>query len=193
MRSWINEQLYTTSSEDALDMMRKDPTVFSDVSSPALAWDVRSLVDRLSSSTSAQYHVGFRSQTEGWPTSPVTLLTDKLSAALSPGSLIIDLGCGDAALAKTLVPQGFKVLSYDLVGDAWVTECDYCTGIPLPGSEDVALGAAEDSRIVDGAVCCLSLMGRNWMQGVREIARVLQDGFVLLLFLAYSARLLSRC
>lgn len=158
-------------------MMRKDPTVFSDVSLPS-SLTPSSLLTMSALFCCNQYHVGFRSQTEGWPTSPVTLLTDKLSAALSPGSLIIDLGCGDAALAKTLVPQGFKVLSYDLVGDAWVTECDYCSGIPLPGSEDVELGAVEDSRIVDGAVCCLSLMGRNWMQGVREIARVLQDGSV---------------
>ncbi|KAG9126073.1 25S rRNA (adenine645-N1)-methyltransferase [Ceratobasidium sp. 392] len=108
---FINEQLYRSSSDDAHKMMRKESQVY------------------------AEYHTGFRHQTRSWPANPVTLIAASLSS-LPPRSLIVDLGCGDAQLAKVLVPDGLNVLSFDLVSDgAWVAEADICTKIPLPGSE----------------------------------------------------------
>ncbi|CED84187.1 Predicted RNA methylase involved in rRNA processing [Phaffia rhodozyma] len=148
---WINEQLYTTSSASALEMMKSDPEIFSD------------------------YHQGFRSQTQTWPQSPVSVITSSLRSTLAPGSLIIDLGCGDAELAKSLVPSGFKVLSYDLVPDEWVIRGDFCETIDLPGGEGPE-GRSKGAEVVDAAVCSLSLMGRNWVNGIRQIARVLKDG-----------------
>ncbi|KAF8761929.1 putative methyltransferase [Rhizoctonia solani] len=83
-----------------------------------------------------QYHIGFRHQTKSWPSNPVDLISTSLST-LSPRSIIVDLGCGDAQLAKTLVPQGLNVLSFDLASDnKWVVAADICTRIPLPGSEN---------------------------------------------------------
>lgn len=79
-----------------------------------------------------------------------------------------------------LVPKGFKVLSYDLVPDEWVVRGDFCEKIDLPGGEGE--GRALGSEVVDAAVCSLSLMGRNWVKGIREIARVSKDGFVPLVF-----------
>ena len=116
------------------------------------------------------------------------------------GSVVVDLGCGDAGLARALVPKGKVVLSYDLVGDngvadaeangkneGWVVQADFLTNIPLPGrpggdevddkpSKKRGKGKESGSEIVDVAVCCLSLMGTNWVGGIYEACRVLKQG-----------------
>jgi ribosomal RNA-processing protein 8 len=80
----------------------------------------------------------------------------------SKTTLIVDLGCGDAALAKALVPKGFKVLSFDVVSDGdFVIEADICDHIPLPGTE------RGGGNIVDVVVFSLSLMSTNWPQSIR--------------------------
>ena len=90
-----------------------------------------------------------------------------------PGTIMADLGCGDATLARALVPQGLNVLSYDLVSDGvYVVEADICATIPLPGSDpDEGIG---EGHIVDVAVCALSLMGSNWPKCIREAWRILK-------------------
>lgn len=120
----------------------------------------------------------------------------------------MDLGCGDADLAKALTPEGKIVLSYDLVGDSgvtgsedsakksegWVVEADFLEKVPLPGrpggngqSADHAAEPskkkskkgkekAKGSEVVDVVVCCLSLMGVNWVGGIYEACRVLKAG-----------------
>ncbi|WRT67716.1 uncharacterized protein IL334_004688 [Kwoniella shivajii] len=180
---WINEQLYSTPSTEAVEMMKKDPKIFAD------------------------YHMTHRILTAGWPSPPL----DHIIKALSPspqGTVIADLGCGDAGLARALVPQGKVVLSYDLVGDSgvpgsdekltqqssegWVIQADFLEQIPLPGrpggSEHSSPSASQgkkdrkgkrngkSSEIVDVAVCCLSLMGKNWVGGIAEVCRVLKQG-----------------
>lgn len=105
-------------------------------------------------------------------------------APLKKGTVIADLGCGDAGLARALVPKGKVVLSYDLVGDGegavgegWVVRADFLTHVPLPGrpgGSAVAKKAA--SEVVDVVVCCLSLMGTNWIGGIYEAARILKQG-----------------
>ena len=90
-------------------------------------------------------------------------------------------------------------------GRGWVVPTDFLSSIPLPGNpggsdlptsspEPIAvfkakkrrdkkngLGASADlapvgPELVDVAVCCLSLMGINWVGGVYEVARVLKEG-----------------
>lgn len=92
-----------------------------------------------------------------------------------PETVIADLGCGEAALARALTPKGFRVLSYDLVSDGeFVVEADVCDKVPLPGSEvDAGPGGAS---IVDVCVFALSLMGLNWIRSVREARRILKPG-----------------
>ncbi|CAE6521857.1 unnamed protein product [Rhizoctonia solani] len=144
----INEKLYKSSSQDAQTMMRTEPQTY------------------------AEYHIGFRHQTQSWPSNPVDLISTSLST-LPPRSIIVDLGCGDAQLAKALVPQGLNVLSFDLVSDhKWVVEADICTRIPLPGSED----GPYEGAIADACVCSLSLMSTNWIGCAREAWRVLRVG-----------------
>lgn len=91
------------------------------------------------------------------------------------GTVIADIGCGDAALARALVPKGYCVLSFDLVSDgAYILEADVCQRIPLPGVED----SADDhqGQIVDVCICALSLMSLDWINCIREAWRVLRSG-----------------
>ncbi|KAF7301394.1 Uracil phosphoribosyltransferase [Mycena indigotica] len=150
----INETLYKSESKEAYDMMQNDPKVFE------------------------EYHRGFRHQVESWPTNPVEHYISVLSQYPSK-TTIADLGCGDAAMARALTPQGLNVLSFDLVSDGtYVVEADICSRIPLPGSEP-PLGekTSGDGQVVDVVVCALSLMGTNWTGCVREAWRILRpDG-----------------
>jgi ribosomal RNA-processing protein 8 len=150
---WINEELYKSDSTHALAMMRADPNVF------------------------AEYHTGFRHQVQAWPTNPVEHYATHL-AKYPKGTVIADVGCGDAALAKALVPHGMAVLSFDLVSDnAYVIEADACAKLPLPGSEGAEEGEGEgEGQVVDVVVCALSLMGTNWPGTIREAWRVLKSG-----------------
>ncbi|CDO74622.1 hypothetical protein BN946_scf184325.g9 [Trametes cinnabarina] len=156
---WINEMLYKSDSAKARELMSSDPAVFAD------------------------YHTGFRHQVESWPTNPVSHYISVLSS-YPARTVIADLGCGDATLARTLVPKGMTVLSFDLVSDgAYVIEADICSHVPLPGSEKIADESTDDSeevgdgQVVDVVVCALSLMGTNWPGCIREAWRILKiDG-----------------
>jgi len=90
-------------------------------------------------------------------------------------------------LARTLVPKGHCVLSYDLVSDnGYILEADVCKRIPLPGSEDPPEG-----QIVDVCVCALSLMSLDWIGCIKEIWRVLKKGWVDSIPCAVSSLLTS--
>ena len=105
---------------------------------------------------------------------------EKYISALSsypPKTVVADLGCGDAALARTLLPKGLVVLSYDLIStNPFVIEADICDKIPLPGSEPEEKGEGE-AQVVDVVICALSLMGTNWPICIREAWRILQQGY----------------
>ena len=149
-----------------------------------------------------------RTLTSAWPSPPLPHVISLLEP-LPPKTVIVDFGCGDAGLARALVPQGKVVLSYDLVGDSnvpgtaansgWVVEADFLEGVPLPGrpggsgggarssQEDEgrkgkkklkgkAIGEDPTSEVVDIVVCCLSLMGINWIGGIYEACRILKQG-----------------
>lgn len=153
----------------------------------------------LSSSSFFQYHTGFRHQVSSWPSNPVMHYIERLSSYPTK-TVIADLGAGDAALARTLVPQGMTVLSFDLVADGkYVVEADTCSRLPLPGSESGGgvSGDEEEEKeaqeaqeegvkgegaggVVDVVVCALSLMGTNWPGTIREAWRILRPGCVLL-------------
>jgi ribosomal RNA-processing protein 8 len=98
-----------------------------------------------------------------------------------PKTVIADLGCGDATLAKALLPKGINVLSYDLVSvNQLVTEADICGTLPLPGVDQFEDGKGSgDGQVVDIAVCALSLMATNWPNCIKEIWRVLRPASAL--------------
>lgn len=149
----INERLYKSDSAEAVEMMKKDPKVFQ------------------------EYHDGFRHQVQSWPSNPVSHYIDELSK-YPPKTVIVDLGCGEAALAKALHPKNFNVLSFDLLSDeTFVVEADICSRLPLPGSEPSSVERTEgEGQIVDIVVCALSLMSTNWLGCIREAWRILRPG-----------------
>ncbi|KAL5527200.1 hypothetical protein ACEPAG_5991 [Sanghuangporus baumii] len=142
---WINEMLYKSGSREAARLINENSTIFD------------------------EYHVGFRRQVTSWPKNPVDHFIKALSS-YPERSVIVDLGCGDAALARNLVPKGYTVLSFDLFSaNPFIVAADICGRLPLPGSE-----ANDEGQIVDVVVCCLSLMNSNWLNCVREAGRILK-------------------
>ncbi|KAH8415806.1 hypothetical protein KR222_001178, partial [Zaprionus bogoriensis] len=84
---YINEQLYTMSSQKAEKLFGTDATAFE------------------------AYHAGYRQQVEKWPSNPLTRII-KTIKRLPKTSIIGDFGCGEGKLAESVVN---KVYSMDLV------------------------------------------------------------------------------
>mmetsp|Transcript_48846 Transcript_48846/g.117063 ORF Transcript_48846/g.117063 Transcript_48846/m.117063 type:complete len:204 (+) Transcript_48846:3-614(+) len=102
----LNEELYTTKSNEAITMFEKEPRLFD------------------------QYHEGFREQVKGWPQNPVDLMAKIIGK--NPKWVVADMGCGDAKLAEA-VPN--KVHSFDLVAvNEKVVACDIAK-VPLGHGE----------------------------------------------------------
>ncbi|KAI9478405.1 MAG: methyltransferase-domain-containing protein [Benjaminiella poitrasii] len=134
---WLNEQLYTTPGKQSYELFQDKPELFD------------------------EYHEGFRHQVESWPVNPVDVFIEQLKK-LPKGTIIADLGCGDAMIAQTLTKQ--KVLSFDLIAkNDYVTACDI-TKLPL------------EANSVDVVVFSLSLMGTNYLDFLKEAHRVLKVG-----------------
>lgn len=105
----------------------------------------------------AEYHEGFRRQVDAWPMNPVRVIIRFLKRF--PTWRVGDFGCGDAEIAESL-PN--TVHSFDLVaGKPSVTACDM-RHVPLADG------------VLDCAIFCLSLMGTNVAEFLREANRVLR-------------------
>jgi ribosomal RNA-processing protein 8 len=156
----LNETLYTTDSKAALSLFASSPDLF------------------------AEYHAGFSQQvSSSWPRNPVDDFVDTikrrgpanntdqpLPRRKTQSCTIADLGCGDAPLARALIPSFTKKMqltihSYDLhAPNQHVTVSDIAN-LPLRDGE------------ADIAIFCLSLMGINWVDFVDEAWRILRgDG-----------------
>lgn len=104
------------------------------------------------------YHAGYQEQMSHWPQQPVDVITKWLKDH-SPSLVVADFGCGDAKLAKSVKN---KVFSLDLVScEPSVIACDMAH-TPLIASS------------VDVAVFCLSLMGTDFPNYLKEAHRVLK-------------------
>lgn len=162
---WINEQLYTISSGEALKLIKDQPQLFD------------------------EYHDGFRSQVSSWPENPVDVFVQQIQLRSkkpvnAPGGLpglqdkkivIADMGCGEAQLAmdinnffkkynkraKKYQHRRHKVHSFDLKkANERITVADI-RKVPLQD---------ESCSIV---VFCLALMGTNFLDFIKEAYRVL--------------------
>ncbi|VDL83799.1 unnamed protein product [Nippostrongylus brasiliensis] len=108
------------------------------------------------------YHNGFADQVKKWPNHPLSTIISWLKSKPS-GSKVYDMGCGEAKLAAALSGT-HEVHSFDLVAvNDKVTACDMAH---LP---------VEDSS-ADIVVFCLSLMGTNLSDFIKEARRVLKSG-----------------
>ncbi|XP_046395672.1 ribosomal RNA-processing protein 8 [Ischnura elegans] len=109
------------------------------------------------------YHEGYKQQLVQWPIKPVDAVIKYLKK--KPTSYVIaDFGCGDALIAQSL-PNLVHSFDYVALNDN-VTACDMAH-TPLSTSS------------VDVAVFCLSLMGSNLSDYIREANRVLKVGGIL--------------
>uniref|UniRef100_A0A1B6F6M9 Ribosomal RNA-processing protein 8 n=1 Tax=Cuerna arida TaxID=1464854 RepID=A0A1B6F6M9_9HEMI len=111
------------------------------------------------------YHDGFRQQLAQWPVNPLDIIIKSLRKRAKSGKLVVaDFGCGEARLAQQLP---CTVHSLDLVAlNERVTVCDMAH-TPLADSS------------VDVVVFCLSLMGTNILDYIREANRVLKENGVM--------------
>lgn len=163
---WINEQLYTISSENALELIKKQPELFD------------------------EYHDGFRSQVQSWPENPVDVFVDQFrirskKPVNAPGGLpglpndkkivVADMGCGEAQLSldlKNFFAEANKkskkhhkkncvVHSFDLKKvNNRITVADI-RNVPLPDGSCTVV------------VFCLALMGTNFLDFIKEAYRLL--------------------
>lgn len=138
----LNESMYTSTGATSKGMMQKNPHLFE------------------------VYHNGYREQVKQWPRNPLDDIIKFLSRQ-SHKLKVIDLGCGEARLAKEVPQRDIK--SFDLVArNESVTACDIAK---LPITDGYA----------DVAVFCLSLMGTNYADFLRESYRVLKPKGLLLI------------
>uniref|UniRef100_A0A1I7TQ89 Ribosomal RNA-processing protein 8 n=1 Tax=Caenorhabditis tropicalis TaxID=1561998 RepID=A0A1I7TQ89_9PELO len=111
------------------------------------------------------YHKGFADQVKKWPNHPLREIVRWLQT--KPDQLsVFDLGCGEAKIAEA-VGEKHKIRSFDLVAvNERVESCDMSK---LP---------AEDAS-ADIVIFCLSLMGTNLYDFVKEARRVLKTGLAV--------------
>ncbi|KAK9374169.1 methyltransferase-domain-containing protein [Lipomyces chichibuensis] len=164
---WINEKLYTVASNEAKDLLKDQPELYR------------------------EYHEGFRRQIQSWPENPVNNYIERVKelskSRLPPPkglprdkdgtSYIADMGCGDATLSLKVSTQysgngtkkqtrhgGTKIVvhSFDLSKtNERVTVADI-KNVPLPDAS------------VHIVVFCLSLMGTNFLDFIKEANRILK-------------------
>lgn len=114
-----------------------------------------------------EYHLGFQNQVSSWPKNPTDLIIQDLSKFINDSRRmtlkVADLGCGDAKIARTMKDiSNIKIYSYDLVSqNSFVTTCDI-SNLPLKSST------------IDIAIFCLSLMGTNHIDFLKEAWRILK-------------------
>lgn len=109
------------------------------------------------------YHEGYRSQVEKWPENPLDIFISYLKTKPKEWQ-VGDFGCGEARLAQS-VPQ--NVFSFDLVSrNEFITACDI-SKVPLKDNS------------LDVAIFCLSLMGTNFIEFLKEAKRTLKPQGVL--------------
>jgi ribosomal RNA-processing protein 8 len=111
------------------------------------------------------YHRGYREQVAKWPENPLTAILAWLATRpCAPGGIVVaDFGCGDAVLARDAPPTVATCHSFDLVAvNPRVVACNMAH-VPLADA------------CVDVCVFCLSLMGTNLADYLREAKRVLKQ------------------
>jgi superfamily II DNA or RNA helicase len=114
----------------------------------------------------AHYHTMYRQLRESWPVVPYKEEIRWLSESEREGLVVGDFGCGEAFIGAA-VSDRHRVHSFDHVAiNESVVACDIAH-VPL------------DNGVLDVAIFCLSMMGANFTDYVREARRCLHlDGWL---------------
>ncbi|KAK9480428.1 methyltransferase-domain-containing protein [Lipomyces japonicus] len=171
---WINEKLYTISSEEAKNLIVKQPELYQ------------------------EYHEGFRQQIQSWPENPVDYFVDRIKSSAkvpmppprglpkdrSGTTIIADMGCGDAELSRQVASKyananvvGAKNNSKKSFGrnssNIVVHSFDLAKSNERVTVADVKHVPLEDNS-VHIVIFCLSLMGTNFLDFIKEAHRILK-------------------
>lgn len=196
----LNQTLYTTPSDQAMRLFTDSPQNYTSYHAGFRAqvavWP-QNPVDGFIGDVKARSRVSVPSQKKLWreqkkgtkpkggngdTTSIGTTNTVQAGEKLDPLPrsrngicTIADLGCGDATLAGALTQSakslGLKLLSFDLAkGDTSNAHL-----ITVADISNLSAAGVKDGT-VDIAICCLSLMGTNWVDVVGECARIVRGG-----------------
>lgn len=110
---------------------------------------------KLNPENTAIYHEYYALQANNWPTNPL----DTIILHLDPLAFIVDIGCGEAAIASKFE----RCISLDInPTTSRVVQCDIKKPFPLV------------SAAFDAAVFCLSLMFENATFSLKEANRILK-------------------
>ncbi|KAI5953727.1 RRP8 [Candida theae] len=164
---WINEQLYTISSEEALRLIKEQPSLFD------------------------EYHQGFKSQVSSWPENPVDVFVKQFESRLTsrninaPGGLpgtkdkkivVADMGCGEAQFSadvtKFVQQQRKKSKKYKSL-DVEIHSFDLKKQNDRITVADIANVPMENESATI-VIFCLALMGTNFLDFIKEAYRILQ-------------------
>ncbi|KRX16697.1 Ribosomal RNA-processing protein 8, partial [Trichinella nelsoni] len=157
---WINEMLYTSSSEEVAKLFSEDPHSF------------------------AKYHEGYELQVSKWPVNPLDMLVNWFQK--KPKTWIVsDMGCGNAKL-QSLIKQ--KVYSFDFVAlNPNVIACDM-SHVPLSDENvdvcifslslmgsNIADYILESNRIlrIDGILIIIEILSR--FQSLRKFRKAVEN------------------
>lgn len=150
---------------------------------------------QLNSDLFHSYHSGFKSQVENWPLNPLDCYIHDLTKFLETTNIkkrtlfsstssistdkpspffVVDMGCGEAKLAESLVKHQLNnpnslykinIQSFDLVkpiDNPYITAACNIKNVPVK------------SNYVDLVIFCLSLMGTDWFRFILEARRILK-------------------
>ena len=182
----LNQTLYTTPSTHASHLFTTTPSAYTayhaGFRSQVAIWP-QNPVDGFIADLQARGRVRLGAQTAAFRAQKRGKQTNNKKGGEEPGEAlprtsgtchIADLGCGDAQLAAALQPSSspkhlnLRIRSFDLAkGDGPHSEL-----VTVADSSKLPLRDGE----VDVAICCLSLMGTNWVDVVDEVGRVVRAG-----------------
>ena len=171
LQEWINrisdnniltierEEIKIPLNPKQIEYKRKELGDFSELNKNWSVSNSKTIQKRLKSNKSEweYYHTLYREKRKGWSEIPYVEISKKIKDRVD--WVVADLGCGENLLSKEITNQ---VYSFDYVGiDDSVIECDI-SDLPL------------ESNKVDVSVFCLSLMGSNYTDYLKEGYRILK-------------------
>ena len=171
LQEWINrisdnniltierEEIKIPLNPKQIEYKRKELGDFSELNKNWSVSNSKTIQKRLKSDKSEweYYHTLYREKRKGWSEIPYVEISKKIKDRVD--WVVADLGCGENLLSKEITNQ---VYSFDYVGiDDSVIECDI-SNLPL------------ESNKVDVSMFCLSLMGSNYTDYLKEGYRILK-------------------